>query len=386
MYSSGQTNTEQSSTNQTKVNLIIYLAKKLRNEVSIAGIADPIVLRLIVVLNYVVIVLFKVKGTTKSKNTPLHLSVILRLLVRLKNLYSENKKESDFHKYLREQHPDVYKSVITKQIDPNTAYDWCSKNSDKNRDFSHKLQELVSADEYYNINEGSWSLNEEQIFIRELVRIIARYKAAGVIITSLNRSVLKLKSDIDSLEIEKNNLENTISGLIRVGPVDKIVLLIPVPDNIEQESIPTEAVDGSGVGCTLQISNGEVTVEDGGSGYKVNDIISFELILSVSALSHVNMGIKALLQYSNQENEAVVAKYYIKIQNIVINTSYATNIGLEELLFEVPIWTRIYNNISPNEFDIDKLTDLKNSIENYDVQYAILKHGTSDDNFDTSFV
>ena len=77
------------STDSSKANVIIYLAKKLRNEVSESELTDPVMLRLILILNYVVIVLFKVKGTEKSKNTPLHLNVILRLLVRLKLLSTE---------------------------------------------------------------------------------------------------------------------------------------------------------------------------------------------------------------------------------------------------------------------------------------------------------
>ena len=296
------------------------------------------------------------------------MSVILRLLVRLKRFYSENKRESEFHRYLREQHPDVYNAVITKKMDANTAYKWCSKDCGENSDLSHKLQEFINK-ENGNFKDGSWSLEEEQIFVRELLKIISRYKTASLIITTLNKSILKLKSEVDSLEIDKFNLENTISGLVRVGPVDNIILLTPVPDNIEQDSISTEAVDGDGVGCTLQISNGQVTVDNKGTGYKANDIISFELVLAASALSHVNMGIKALLQYSNQGNQSVVAKYYIKIQNIQVAAAFTTKIALDELLFEVPIWARMYNNMPKDEFDINKLIDLKEAIEKYDVHY-----------------
>ena len=48
------------STDPSKVNVIIYLAKKLRNEVTESELTDPVILRLILILNYVVIVLFKV--------------------------------------------------------------------------------------------------------------------------------------------------------------------------------------------------------------------------------------------------------------------------------------------------------------------------------------
>ena len=375
------------STDSSKANVIIYLAKKLRNEVSESELTDPIMLRLILILNYVVIVLFRVKGTEKSKNTPLHLNVILRLLVRLKLLSTETTQQSDFHRYLREHYPDVYNSIINKNIDPKLAYDYCQNENDKCREFSCKLQELVNAEEYYNFESITTTINEEQIFIKELVRIIARYKAAGVIITSLNQNILKLKTEIDSLESEKQNLSNTIAGLVRIGKVDNIKLLTPIPNNIEQDGIETTNVDSEGSGLTIAVSGGEIFVEEKGDGYKANDIVSFQLLLAVDALSKVNMGIAHLLHYSNQaQNEAVVATYYIKIQDVEVVTPYVTNIGLSDILFKVPIWVRMYQNIATDEFDINTLIEIKEAIQNYDLQYAILKYGNSDDKFDTTFV
>ena len=381
------------STDPSKVNVIIYLAKKLRNEVTESELTDPVMLRLILILNYVVIVLFKVKGTEKSKNTPLHLNVILRLLVRLKLLSTETTQQSDFHKYLREHYPDVYNSVINKNIDPKLAYDYCCIEDEKCKEFSSKLQDLVTADEYFNFTTGSTSINEEEIFIRELVRIIARYKAAGVIITSLNKNVLKLKDEIDTLEQEKTNLENTISGMVRLGQAVSVKQLTPVPDNIEQEGIETVNVDSSGNGLTVRVSGGEVFVDTKGNNYKVNDVVSFNLTLAVDALSKINIGIAQLLHYTDNsqyanssQNTAVTATYYIKVLDIDTPQAYAQEISLETLLFKVPIWTRMYFNISPDEFDINKLIEIKEAIENYDVQYAILKYGTSDDMFDTKFV
>lgn len=381
------------STDPSKVNVIIYLAKKLRNEVTESELTDPVILRLILILNYVVIVLFKVKGTEKSKNTPLHLNVILRLLVRLKLLSTETTQQSDFHKYLREHYPDVYNSVINKTVDPKLAYDYCCIEDEKCKEFSSKLQDLVTADEYFNFTTGSTSINEEEIFIRELVRIIARYKAAGVIITSLNKNVLKLKDEIDTLEQEKTNLENTISGMVRLGQAVSVKQLTPVPDNIEQEGIETVNVDSSGNGLTIRVSGGEVFVDTKGNNYKVNDVVSFNLTLAVDALSKINIGIAQLLHYTDNsqyanssQNTAVTATYYIKVLDIDTPQAYAQEISLETLLFKVPIWTRMYFNISPDEFDINKLIEIKEAIENYDVQYAILKYGTSDDMFDTKFV
>ena len=382
------------STDSSKANVIIYLAKKLRNEVSESELTDPVMLRLILILNYVVIVLFKVKGTEKSKNTPLHLNVILRLLVRLKLLSTETSQQSNFHKYLREHYPDVYNSVINKNIDPKLAYDYCCIEDEKCKEFSSKLQDLVTAEEYYNFKYGTTSIAEEEIFIRELVRIISRYKAAGVIITSLNKSVLKLKDEIDTLEQEKTELENTISGMVRVGQAVSVKQLTPVPDNIEQEGIETVNVDSSGNGLTIRVSGGEVFVDTKGSNYKVNDVVSFNLTLAVDALSKVNMGIAQLLHYtdnskfvnSNSQNSAVTATYYLKVLDIEIVQAYAQNISLDNLLFKVPIWTRMYQNISPDKFDINLLIEIKEAIQNYDVQYAILKYGVSDDKFDTSYV
>lgn len=381
------------STDPSKVNVIIYLAKKLRNEVTESDLTDPVILRLILILNYVVIVLFKVKGTEKSKNTPLHLNVILRLLVRLKLLSTETTQQSDFHKYLREHYPDVYNSVINKTVDPKLAYDYCCIEDEKCKEFSSKLQDLVTADEYFNFTTGSTSINEEEIFIRELVRIIARYKAAGVIITSLNKNVLKLKDEIDTLEQEKTNLENTISGMVRLGQAVSVKQLTPVPDNIEQEGIETVNVDSSGNGLTIRVSGGEVFVDTKGNNYKVNDVVSFNLTLAVDALSKINIGIAQLLHYTDNsqyanssQNTAVTATYYLKVLDIDTPQAYAQEISLETLLFKVPIWTRMYFNISPDEFDINKLIEIKEAIENYDVQYAILKYGTSDDMFDTKFV
>tara|TARA_B100001094_G_scaffold319120_1_gene363522 strand:- start:15 stop:1166 length:1152 start_codon:yes stop_codon:yes gene_type:complete len=381
------------STDPSKVNVIIYLAKKLRNEVTESELTDPVMLRLIVILNYVVIVLFKVQGTEKSKNTPLHLNVILRLLVRLKLLSGETTQQSDFHKYLREHYPDVYNSVINKNIDPKLAYDYCCNEDEKSREFAYKLQQLVSAEVGYDFQYGNTSANEEQIFIRELVRIIARYKAAGVIITSLNKSIVKLKGELNELQVEKTNLENTISGLVQLGQVQNIKVLTPIPDNIEQEGIATVNVDSDGIGLTIRISGGEVFIDQKGDGYKANDVVSFQLILAVDALSKINMGIAQLLHYSDNskfvnssQNSAVTATYYIKIVDIITAQTYAQEIGLEDLLFKVPIWTRMYQNIAPDVFDINLLIEIKEAIQNYDVQYAILKYGASDDKFNTEYM
>jgi len=273
------------------------------------------------------------------------------------------------------------------------AYDYCCIEDEKCKEFSSKLQDLVTADEYFNFTTGSTSINEEEIFIRELVRIIARYKAAGVIITSLNKNVLKLKDEIDTLEQEKTNLENTISGMVRLGQAVSVKQLTPVPDNIEQEGIETVNVDSSGNGLTIRVSGGEVFVDTKGQNYKVNDVVSFNLTLAVDALSKINIGIAQLLHYTDNsqyanssQNTAVTATYYIKVLDIDTPQAYAQEINLETLLFKVPLWTRMYFNISPDEFDINKLIEIKEAIENYDVQYAILKYGTSDDMFDTRFV
>jgi len=381
------------STDSSKANVIIYLAKKLRNEVSESELTDPVMLRLILILNYVVIVLFKVKGTEKSKNTPLHLNVILRLLVRLKLLSTETTQQSDFHKYLREHYPDVYNSVINKNVDPKLAYDYCCNEDEKSREFSYKLQQLVTAEVGYDFKYGSTSANEEQIFIRELIRIIARYKAAGVIITSLNKNILKLKGEINELQVEKTNLENTISGLVQIGQVQSIKVLTPIPDNIEQEGIATVNIDSDGIGLTIRVSGGEVFVDQKGDGYKANDVVSFQLVLAVDALSKINMGIAQLLHYSDNsqyvnssQNSAVTATYYIKIVDIITAQTYAQEIGLDDLLFKVPIWTRMYQNIAPDVFDINLLIEIKEAIQNYDVQYAILKYGVSDDKFNTEYI
>ena len=67
----------------------------------------------------------------------------------------------------------------------------------------------------------------------------------------------------------------------------------------------------------------------------------------------------------------------------------ATKITLSEITFTVPIWTRIYSNISPGDFDMNKLLQLKQDITDYDVQYAILKYGKTTDNnddFDLSLI
>ena len=106
------------------------------------------------------------------------------------------------------------------------------------------------------------------------------------------------------------------------------------------------------------------------------------------------MGIAQLLHYtdnsqfvnSNSQNSAVTATYYLKVLDIEIVQAYAQNISLDNLLFKVPIWTRMYQNISPDKFDINLLIEIKEAIQNYDVQYAILKYGVSDDKFDTSYV
>ena len=46
----------------------------------------------------------------------------------------------------------------------------------------------------------------------------------------------------------------------------------------------------------------------------------------------------------------------------------------------------MYQNIAPDVFDINLLIEIKEAIQNYDVQYAILKYGASDDKFNTEYM
>ena len=55
---------------------------------------------------------------------------------------------------------------------------------------------------------------------------------------------------------------------------------------------------------------------------------------------------------------------------------FMTNVVLDDIKFVVPIWTRIYKLIAPEQFDMELLNNLKEAVLKYDVQYAILKYGT----------
>tara|TARA_B100000073_G_C23742413_1_gene574131 strand:+ start:2518 stop:3669 length:1152 start_codon:yes stop_codon:yes gene_type:complete len=372
----------------TKISAIIYLTQTLKKEIDESGLNDPLLIRLTTILNYTAVVLYKIRGGQTSQSVPLHLTVILRLLVTLKRIYRDGiiYSEAEYHKYLKCHHPDVYRAVITKKIDAQTAYKWCSENCDKYRDFSCKLTNLVTAEDYYKLRNVA-TIDEEQVFVRELVRIIARYKAAAVIINSLNQHIINLKEQIERLKEEKQSLGDNIFDANKTGGITELYIITPIPEDIDQEYVQVISVDGNGTGCKINIENGTIQVVERGIGYKINEIVYFEIILSEVALKTLKLGSSSLLQFVHSEvNSSMCAKYYLKVLNVQsTDAMLATKITLNEITFTVPIWTRIYSNISPGEFDMNKLLQLKQDITDFDVQYAILKYGKTTDNNNDDF-
>ena len=372
----------------TKISAIIYLTQTLKKEIDESGLQDPLLIRLTTILNYTAIVLYKIRGGQTSQSVPLHLTVILRLLVTLKQIYRDGiiYSEAEYHKYLKCHYPDVYNAVITKKIDAQTAYKWCSENCDKYREFSCKLTDLVSAEDYYKLRNVA-TINEEQVFVRELVRIIARYKAAAVIINSLNQHIINLKEQIERLKEEKQSLGDTIFDATKTGGIIEFSIITPIPPDIEQEHVPIISVDGNGTGCKINIENGTIQIVERGIGYKISEVVYFEIVLSDVALRSLNLGSSSLIRFVHSEvNSSVSAKYYLKVTDVQsTDAMLATKITLSEITFTVPVWTRIYSNISTGEFDMNKLLQLKQDITDYDVQYAILKYGRTTDNNNDDF-
>ena len=99
----------------------------------------------------------------------------------------------------------------------------------------------MSAEDYYKLRNVA-TLNEEQVFVRELVRIIARYKAAAVIINSLNQHIINLKEQIERLKEEKQSLGDTIFDATKTGGIIEFSIITPIPPDIEQEHVPIISV------------------------------------------------------------------------------------------------------------------------------------------------
>ena len=125
-------------------------------------------------------------------------------------------KESMYHQKLKTQHPDVYSAVINKRIDLVTAYKWSSEDVNTNRKFSYKLDQLLDLNDYYCLKDSD-AIDDEQIFVRELVHILTKYNLSSFTISKLQNDIKALRNKNTTLENSIDDLNNKIYQLTRTA-------------------------------------------------------------------------------------------------------------------------------------------------------------------------
>ena len=194
--------------------------------------------------------------------------------------------------------------------------------------------------------KDSDAIDDEQIFVRELVHILTKYNLSSFTISKLQNDIKALRNKNTTLENSIDDLNNKIYQLTRTGGVKHVTLLVstPLPQNTSmiEEVI---SIDGNGTECTIKISNGEIEIVTQGKGYKVHDILSFTL----------------------QNNT-----YIVKVQNIDIQNYFINQIALNPIKVVLPIWTQLY--LLMDQTRGITIRQIKDDVLKYDIQYAILKY------------
>jgi hypothetical protein len=214
---------------------------------------------------------------------------------------------------------------------------------------------LIEAEGYIELENGV-CIDDEEMFIREIVRLIVRYKSFSVLISGLKSRISDNEAKIASLSEEVSKYKTYIQSLEKSGGIIHIFHISPIPDGTFS-NISVHSVDGKGVGAVITITDGRIKIIEGGHGYIVHEIIKVTI-------------------------DGVI--YYFKVGEIAVEHVYAAKIDLDTITFSIPIWIRIYKLLYPTGFDICIIQQIKNEITNYGIQYVILKHKTYADDYDTA--
>ncbi len=364
-----------------KLSSTMFLASQLTRQLShvhLSSDQDPLfcngLLKKITVVLYLVVDLLKKTNdenysSEQKRAIYFKLSIIFRLLKLLREIYNDSIYYNNwkFANYFKNEYPDVYDAIIKKRIDASTAYKWCKNRTKKGADFLKSLVSYITPENFVSW-ENCIGIDNDEIFIKELVRLIARYQTTAILINSLNIKTIALNKTINEQRERIEDFEAYFrmkevgGGISRVQFLTRGDFLHSGIQNIQSSFLIVTSVDGKGVGAALGVIDGDIKVMKPGKEYRMNEII----------------------QIVYQQ-----VKYFFKVEELAVaeedagQFSVATKIDLEKLDVQVPIWTRLYTSLYPKQFNFVVLSQIKKEVLEYGIQYVLLKHGViGDDVYD----
>ncbi len=364
-----------------KLSSTMFLASQLTRQLShvhLSSDQDPLfcngLLKKITVVLYLVVDLLKKTNdenysSEQKRAIYFKLSIIFRLLKLLREIYNDSIYYNNwkFANYFKNEYPDVYDAIIKKRIDASTAYKWCKNRTKKGADFLKSLVSYITPENFVSW-ENCIGIDNDEIFIKELVRLIARYQTTAILINSLNIKTIALNKTINEQRERIEEFEAYFrmkevgGGISRVQFLTRGDFLHSGIQNIQSSFLIVTSVDGKGVGAALGVIDGDIKVMKPGKEYRINEII----------------------QIVYQQ-----VKYFFKVEELAVaeedagQFSVATKIDLEKLDVQVPIWTRLYTSLYPKQFNFVVLSQIKKEVLEYGIQYVLLKHGViGDDVYD----
>jgi len=364
-----------------KLSSTMFLASQLTRQLShvhLSSDQDPLfcngLLKKITVVLYLVVDILKKTNdenysSEQKRAIYFKLSIIFRLLKLLREIYNDSIYYHNwkFANYFKNEYPDVYDAIIKKRIDASTAYKWCKNRTKRGSDFLKSLVSYITPENFVSW-ENCIGIDNDEIFIKELVRLIARYQTTAILINSLNIKTIALNKTINEQRQRIEDFEAYFrmkevgGGISRVEFLTRGDFLHSGIQNIQSTFLIVTSVDGRGVGAALGVIDGAIKVMKPGKEYRMNEII----------------------QIVYQQ-----VKYFFKVEELAVaeedagQFSVATKIDLDKLDVQVPIWTRLYTSLYPRKFNFVVLSQIKKEVLEYGIQYVLLKHGViGDDVYD----
>ena len=363
----------------------MYLASQLTGQVSHVNLSnstsqDPIfcdnLLKKVTIILYQTLNLIKKtnesdKSEDEKKDIFAKLAIIFRLIKLLKNTYNDSLYYQNwkFLQYFKNNYPDIYSSILSGRIEAQTAYKYCKRRSNRGDIFLRNLQNWITPENFIDW-ETCIGRDDEEVFLRELIRLIARYQTTAILMTTLSRKIQRQQLQIEESAKRILEFEAYFRALEIGGGLLQIDYLTQSTgsgglEEFNSNLLPVVSVDGNGYGGVISIENGSITITKPGKDYTVYDIIYVEY---------------------NQ------IKYYFKVIHLTIpdededtgGFAVATKIDLEQIDVTVPIWTRLYTSLYPASFDFAILVQIKDEVLTYGIQYVLIKHGCNEDVYDAT--
>lgn len=340
--------------NHYKINLAIRLCKLLRYQLSISD-CDAVLLKIKNTIDILINILNKCLKTENGepRKTNVKIAIAKRVCLILKEIYRDSIIYCEWKVYtdLCNNHPDIYKSLMNKDIDAKTAYKWCNESYNKcYHVFENKLTNLLTATEFIDIKKSA-CITDQDLFVKTLVSILVQYKSYNILITSLNERLDSQQRIIQNLKSEMTDNRHMLEGLALRGQITELRALTTLPNGLipakKGNALKLISTDGDGSGASLTLFNAAITIVSSGNNYKMNDII-----------------------YAKHNKKS----YYFRVIDIAQRHIFASKIDLDDLNLCVPVWIRIYKMLYPCNFDICIIQKIKQEIEEHGIQYVILKH------------